>query len=466
MAVFGAFVSNRDDAFRAVQAACVIRDALVGLNVDLERGFGVRLDIHTGIATGEAVVVAAPGAGARVVGDVVHTAARLQSNAEMHQILVSDATARLVAGGVRMEAVAPLRLKGKRELVTAWRVVELLDGTLQDDLLPLIGRDAELGRLLATYARARQDRRCALVTVLGSVGIGKSRLVREFLAAPAAAGAAVLRGTCQAYGVGLTYRPVAEVVRSLPGGWAEAVSVLEAGHPDARQAIRALSVALELHEEDGCSVGVAEIAWAFRCLVEALGRRGPLIVVFEDLHWAEPTLLSLIGEVVGGTADSEVLVVCTARSETAGPVTAWAGELAASVTSQSVTSQSVVLELDPLTTAQSRVLVALLAEQGEVTAQSAPAATAVRSADRTDEALERIVQECDGNPLFAELLLESPFGDGDVRAEGVPTTVRVLLAAWLDRLPATDREVLERAACVGGTFTLGTSARWRRTRRP
>lgn len=434
MAVFGAFVSHEDDALHAVQAACAVRDALAGVNAGLERDLGVRIDIHCGIASGEAVVARAAGGSARVVGDVVHTAARLQSHAQAHEILIGDETARLVGNWVGMEAMAPLRLKGKRELVAAWRVTGLLDDTGQEDRVPLVGREAELHRLVAELSSARRDRRCRLVTLTGPTGIGKSRLVREFLAAPSAASAVVLRATCQPYGAGLAHRPMAEAVRSLPGGWEEAAGVLDALHSSAGRAVTALAVALGIKEENGLPVSVDEIAWAFRCLLEALGRRTPVILVLEEFHWAEPTLLDMIGETADGVSDAEVLIVCVARPETGeapdDPGEALGGALA--------------LRLDALTREQSAELVGRLADRSEVTAQEAVC---------SDDMLAWVVRECDGNPLFAELLLEA-LADNRSAVQGLPTTIRVLLTAWLDRLPTTDREVLERAASVGGSFTV------------
>ncbi|MGW6687048.1 AAA family ATPase [Streptomyces sp. NPDC054961] len=450
MAVFGAFVSHEDDALHAVQAACAVREALAAVNAGPEREPGVRLEIHCGIATGEAVVAGAAGGGARVVGDVVHTAARLQSHARAHEILIGEGTARLVGGGVRLEAVAPLRLKGKRDPVTAWRAVRLLDGARQEDLVPLVGRQDELGALTAAFADVRRARRCRLVTVTGPAGIGKSRLVREFLAAPAAAGAVVLRGTCQPYGAGLAHRPLAEAVLSLPGGWEESASTLAALRPSADRAVTALAVALGVRSETGLPVSVEEIGWAFRRLVEALGRRDPLILVLEDCHWAQPALLGMIGETARGVTGSEVLIVCAGRPEMGGPASG-AQAPGASRTPASgapwadgdTLGGALPLDLEPLLPEETERLVGLLADRAEVAAQEGA---------RTEEALAWVVQECDGNPLFAELLLED-LADGRSAVQGIPTTVRVLLTSWLDRLPAGDRAVLERAAGVGGSFT-------------
>ncbi|EST38809.1 hypothetical protein N566_05525, partial [Streptomycetaceae bacterium MP113-05] len=445
MAVFGAFVSHDDDALRAVQAACTIREALAELNAGLEQAVGVRIDIHCGIATGEAVVSGAANGGARVVGDVVHTAARLQSQARPHEILISDETARLVGAWVRREAVGPLHLKGKREPVTAWRVVGLLDAPDQEDLTAMIGREDELARLNDAFTVACRTHRGRLVTVSGSAGVGKSRLVREFLRGPPAGQATVLSGACQPYGSGLVHRPLAEAVRSLPGGWEQAVALLEEHHVNAARAVTALGVALGAREENSLPVSVTEIGWAFRCLLEVLGRRSPLVLVLEDVHWAGPTLLDMIRETAEGVRDADVLVVCLRRPDEApgGPPGTASGRRNTTSAPYPVPDRSAELTLGPLSSEQTAELVARLADRSEVTPQLA---------HTSEETLAWVVRECDGNPLFAELLLED-LADGRSAARGLPTSIRVLLTVWLDRLPETDRAVLERAAGAGGSFT-------------
>ncbi|MBT2467020.1 AAA family ATPase [Streptomyces sp. ISL-66] len=462
MAVFGAFVSHEDDALHAVRAACAVREALAAVNAGPEREPGVRLEIHCGIASGEAVVAGAVGGGARVVGDVVHTAARLQSHAQAHEILIGDGTARLVGNGAHLEAVAPLRLKGKRDLVTAWRVVGLLDGTVQQDSVPLVGRTSELDALIRVFAEVRHERRCRLVTVTGPAGIGKSRLVREFLASTTAAGAVVMRGTCQPYGAGLAHRPLAEAVLSLPGGWEESASTLRALRPSADRAVTALALALGVRTETGLPVSVDEIGWAFRRLVEALGRRHPLILVLEDFHWAQPTLLDMIGEIAQGVTDSEVLIVCAGRPEPGAPGavpsrTSLSGAARADDGSLDgspggAPGGALALHLEALPLQETERLVGLLADRADRAEVAEVAEVTAQETACTQEALARVVQECDGNPLFAELLLEDLVG-GRSAVQGVPPTIRVLLTSWLDRLPPSDRAVLERAAGVGGSFT-------------
>nr|WP_240799275.1 adenylate/guanylate cyclase domain-containing protein [Streptomyces sp. A0958] len=430
MAVFGAFVTHEDDALHAVRAACAVREAVTAIGTGVVGSAAeARLDTHCGIASGEAVVAGLLGGAARVVGDVVHTAARLQSHAAPHEILVSDETARLVGARVRMEAVAPLRVKGKRDPVPARRVLAVLDGASRQDLVPLVGRDAELGALVRELQAAHRERRSRVVTVTGAPGVGKSRLVREFLAGHGAdQGSVVLRAACQAYGAGLAHRPLAEAVWTLPGGWEEAKGALETLRPSTDRAVTALAVALGLCTESGLPVSVDEIGWAFRRLLEALGRvRGaPVVLVLEDFQWAQPTLTDMVADLGEATRDTGLLVLCVARSDAAAPP-----------------GTGLALRLGALPRAETERLVGLLADRAEVAAQEAVA---------TAGELDRVVRECDGNPLFAELLMEDPAGHRSVD-QGVPTSIRVLLTASLDRLPATDRAVLERAAGAGGSFT-------------
>ncbi|MEY9872131.1 class 3 adenylate cyclase [Streptacidiphilus sp. MAP12-33] len=438
MAVFGGLVSHEDDALRAVQAAAAILDALDEGNTRLADEYGVRLGVHCGIATGEAVVVGSVGGGVRVVGDVVPTAARLQSQAQAHEVLVGAETARLVAGRVRLERLPDLTLRGKREPVPAWRMLGALRGDEHEDLpaaVPLVGRDRELRLLEGEWEQARYEGRCRLAVVTGPAGIGKTRLLREFTDRSAGRGHLVLRGACQPYGAGLTYRPVAEAVHSLPDGWDEAVRVLRADHPNAERAVAALAVAVGRDHGAAAGAGrsgvsVPEIAWAFRGLVEVLARRRPVVLAVEDVQWAEPTLVELLTGVAAHARGAGALVVCAARSEEASPGQGLAG-----------LADAATVRLGPLGGPETRRLVALLAERAEVTAQQA-----------TDGRLRRIAEECAGHPLLAELLTDG-LAEGLPVGGAVPTSVRVLLSAWLDRLPPTDRAVLERAACVGGSFT-------------
>ncbi|MET8867761.1 AAA family ATPase [Nonomuraea sp. NPDC004580] len=421
MAVFGVPASREDDALRAVRAAHAALGRVRRLSDDLAPTHGIRLEVHCGIAAGEAMVIDLPGADLRVTGDTVNTAARLQSAAGAGDILMGDEVARMVRAYAQVEPVPPLRLKGKRAPVRAWRLLSLgAPGAARaDDQAPLIGREEEARQLRQAYGRAARDRRCCVVTLLGLPGIGKSRLVRDFTGGLPAQ-TPVLVGRCPSYGAGITYRPIAEMLEALNGDWPLVAPELE---PASVRALHGLAAT------DGTS-GVEEIARAVRGLFEALARRRPLVVIWEDLHWAEPTLLDLIEQLAARLIDVPVLLVCVARPELLDLRPTWGGGMACAY----------ALELGPLDPGEMRALVACLAPpSGEVVAHGA------------DPLLDRVAEGADGNPLFAELMLETLAEEG--ADAPLPPTVQALIAARLDRLGDGERDVLERAATIGQVFT-------------
>ncbi|MFJ7949304.1 adenylate/guanylate cyclase domain-containing protein [Streptomyces sp. NPDC096354] len=428
MAVFGAYDSSEDGATRAVEAALTIRSSMDELNVRLEENIGVRLDIRCGVHSGEAVVVQSAGLREpRVIGDVVNTAARLQSAASVNEILVGESTAHLVGARLRVEAARSVMLKGKREPVPTQSVVGLSEESPARDLAPMIGRETEGTQLNDAFIRSQRTNRAQLVVVSGPPGIGKSRIVREFIERRATNGH-VLQAVCPTYGRGLTYQPLADLVRCLSDGWNTVVRLLQAEEAAGDRAINALATALDMQPGQEHISGVADITWAVRCLMTALARQGPLIVVLEDLHHAEPTLLDLIHAVVGGI-DAAVTVVCTTRPDLYLAAPGWGTDL----------RHSVRLELSGLSGPYIERLLHDLSIRAEPHVRLPGAA------------VSRIVQRCEGNPLYAELLFAAS-GAGDAQA-GLPSTLRVLLESWLDRLPAHDREVLRRAATMGSTFS-------------
>ncbi|WP_167530421.1 AAA family ATPase [Microbispora hainanensis] len=434
MAAFGIPAGREDDALRAVRAAHAALQRVRALSEDLAPTHGIRLDVHCGVSAGEAVVIATPGADLRVIGDTVNTAARLQSAAGVGEILVGDEVARMVRAQARLEPVPPLTLKGKSNPVRAWRVTSLEPDTgHDDDRIPLVGRADEIGRLRAAYREAVRDRRCRLVTVLGVPGIGKSRLVRDFVH-ELPAGATVITGRCRSYGVGITFRPIVEMIESLGDDWREIQPSLETS---SSATLRGLATAdASRAPRTGEDAGVEEISRAVRALFEALARRGPLVAVWEDLHWSEPTLLDLIDDLAAWLADVPVLVVRVARPELLEARPAWGDD----------TDRAAAFELAALDAAQMERLVA------ELAAHRLPDAEVVAHDLAAGPALcRRVARSSDGNPLFAELLLETLAEEGEDAP--LPPTIQALLGARLDLLDEGERDVLERAATIGQVFT-------------
>jgi class 3 adenylate cyclase len=455
VAVFGAVVSHEDDAVRAIRAAASSLARLAALSAELAaRGPG-ELAARCGICSGEVMVVIAPGQDVRVVGDAVNTASRLQNAARPGRILISAPTAALARADVALQPVPPLRLKGKAEPVPAWEVADPFTAgpAPRTRQAPLIGRDAELGELARGLRRAARDRQPSLALVLGPPGIGKSRLVREFLTGLAPAAATVLSGRCSAYGRGITYRPLAEMIRGYPGGWAE-VSRLISGSPGAGTlAVRGLAAVAGPPPGQGpdraagtgrispdidpgpygksgslAAAGVEEIGWAVRCMIRVLGSSRPIVLVWEDLHWAEPTLLDLIEQVAQALDDVPVLQIGVARTELLETRPAWAR----------AGKSAVVLELPPLTAGQTATLVTELALTADVYAH------------QQDDVHAQVAARCEGNPLFAELMLDVLAGAAPGAA--TPPTIQALLGARLDQLPSGERLALDMAAVIGREF--------------
>ncbi|MEV7801980.1 AAA family ATPase [Microbispora sp. NPDC088329] len=434
MAAFGIPAGREDDALRAVRAAHTALLRVRELSEGLAPTHGIRLDVHCGVSAGEAVVIATPGADLRVIGDTVNTAARLQSAAGVGEILVGDEVARMVRTQARLEPVPPLTLKGKSNPVRAWRVTSLEPDPAHDDgQIPLVGRAAEFGRLRAAYRETVRDHRCRMVTVLGVPGIGKSRLVRDFVQ-ELPAEVTVLTGRCRSYGTGITYSPIVEMVESLGDDSPDVLPALEAA---SGATLRGLVTAdASRAPRDGENAGVEEISRAVRALFEGLARRGTLVAVWEDLHWAEPTLLDLIDDLATWLVDVPVLVVRVARPELLEARPAWADDA----------DRAVAFELGALDAAQMERLVA------ELAANRLPEAEVVTHDMAAGPALcRRVAESSDGNPLFAELLLET-LAEGGEDAP-LPPTIQALLGARLDRLDEGERDVLERAATIGHVFT-------------
>ena len=322
MAAFGIPSVHEDDALRAVRAAAEMRERLEALSEELERDLGVRLRSRTGVNTGEVVVSERDPDRALVLGDAVNVAARLKQAAEPGVVLLGESTYMLVRDAVRAEPVEPLSLKGKSQRVPAFRLLDVLpnvSGYARRFGTPLVGREDELLVLRKAFERAVRDRRGYLVTVFGPAGIGKTRLAKE-LAASVAGEAAVLTGRCLSYGEGISYWPIREMVNEATGE--RPLADLLAGEDDANAVASRVAAAIGVNESAGLA---EETFWAIRRLFEALALRKPLVLVFEDLHWAEPTLLDLVEHVPDSSRDAPILLFCLARPELLDKRPTWGG---------------------------------------------------------------------------------------------------------------------------------------------
>jgi class 3 adenylate cyclase len=440
VAVFGVPQLHEDDALRAVRAAGEMRSRLVDLNELLGAEWGVELEARMGVCTGEVVV----GAGQQVVlGDVMNTAARLEQAAEPGEILVADETWVLVRDAVAGESV-DLVVKGKAASVRAWRLRAVgreVSGHRRRFDRPLVGREREVRVLQEAFGRAVEENRLQLVTIIGEPGIGKSRLVAEFeeWVEGRAGGVVCRRGRCLAYGDGIGFWPLAEIVKQQ----------LEIAETDSEDRARArLAVAVEgmqdapwLGARLAPLVGLAaepgqreEVFTAWQRFFDEVAARTPLVLVIEDLHWAVPAMLAFVQHLVEWSTGVPILVACTARPELFEAHSSWAGGLANATT----------LALRPLNRDDTtRLADALLAEF-------------VASADVTDALIER----CAGNPLYAEEYARL-LADRASEAAGdlvMPETVRALIGARIDSLPDERKELLHDAAVVGKVFWAGALA--------
>ena len=444
MAVFGVPAVREDDALRAVRAANDMRGALAEVNEQLRRRYGLTLQTRTGVNTGE-VIVGDPSQGHGFVsGDAVNVAARLEQAAPRGDILIGERTLELVRHAVSAEAVPPLELKGKSGRVPAFRLLGVQDAPQLGDRglsSPLVGREGQLRQLTAALERALGQRGCELVTILGPAGIGKSRLTHEFTESVRER-AAVVTGRCLSYGEGLTFWPLREVVAALigipDGGGTHEVQArlarLVEGDDDAAVIVERVSGALGWSEAPADPEGTL---WAVRKLLQAAAKR-PLILVFDDVHWAEPILLDLIEHLAGTLDGVPVLIVALARGDLLDVRPDFGRDAER-------------LLLGPLDDEDSTRLVEHLLGDEDIAADLA----------------HRVGERAEGNPLFvAELvrmlvderrLERTEAGLSAVRPSllSLPPTIHALLAARIDRLEPEDRDAVEAGAVIGRPFGVG-----------
>ena len=384
VAWFGVPSVREDDALRALQAAAAAVAAA-----------GVRV----GVASGEALV----GGGARPVGSVALEAEELARGAAAGAVVLSPLTERLTRGEAAVEALEGGPAYGLVSLEPAERGPET----------PFVGRDHELARLEEAFAGVVRRGACALVTVFGAAGLGKSRLAAELPSR--LPGARVLSVRCMPRGERRTFGPLGQIVAALGGRCA--LTGLLAGVPQGEIVAERLAAAI-----DGTSLApAAETAWATAQLLSTLAVERPVALVVDDLHWAEPIFLDLLDSLVDHLRSRPVLVVCFARPELLDDRPGWGGGQPSSTT----------LPLEPLTTTEAEELVSSRDDR-------------VPAADRA-----RVIETAEGNPLFVEQLLASLAYEGSL---ATPPTIQALLSARLDRLGEVERSVVQTASVVGDEF--------------
>jgi class 3 adenylate cyclase/tetratricopeptide (TPR) repeat protein len=452
MALFGAPVAHEDDPERAVRAALAIREAVAGLN---EENPGLDLRVRIAVNTGEAMIAlgARPSEGeGMAAGDVVNSAARMQSAAPVGGILVGETTYRATRQAIEYRDAEPIVAKGKTEPVPVWEAVAArwrfgvdvaqLGGS------ELVGRGEELDLLRDALSRARRERASQLVTLVGEPGIGKSRLVFElFKAVDAEPDLTYWRqGRSLPYGEGVTFWALSEMAKSHAGvletdsaaaaeeKLRQAVAEAIADPVDAEWALAHLRPLVGLGDDvELTSDSRAEIFAAWRKFFEALAEKRPLVLVFEDLQWADDGLLDFVDHLVEWASGVPLLCVCTARPELLERRPDWGGGKRNATT----------VSLSPLSDDETARLVhALLG-------------TAVLPAELQSTLLAR----ASGNPLYAEefarLVEERRGADGDLP---LPESVQGIIAARVDALPTEEKELLQDAAVVGKVVWVGTVA--------
>ena len=419
MAAFGIPQAHEDDAERAVRAGLAILDAVEELG----------LQARVGVESGE--VVADDAEATFATGEAVTLAARLEQAAEPGQLVLGPGAHRLTLGRIEVEELGPVELKGLDKPLWAWRAIGTSQpGGVRPRTLqaPLVGRDSELELLSNTYDRALRDRRAHLFTIYGEPGVGKSRLASEFV--EGLEGATVLPGRSLPYGEGVTYWPLAEMVKCAAGIADDdpldvAIEKLRAFCEDEAVA-DLLGLASGVLEAVQSQSSAQEIAWAAREWAQRVAQEQPLVLVFEDIHWAEEPLLELIEHLATWVREAPLLLVCLARPELLDLRPDWGGGRV----------RATAIELEALRRDESEQLVEALLEDGEL----------------TEEARQELLDKTEGNPLFVEETMRMLAEEGVQSVNRIPDTLQALIAALIDRLPAPAKALLQRAAVIGRIF--------------
>jgi class 3 adenylate cyclase/tetratricopeptide (TPR) repeat protein len=460
MAIFGAPVAHEDDPERAVRAAVGMQAAMGQLNQRLLSDHGIEFALCVGINTGE-VLAGKVGEDYTVIGDAVNVASRLQTSASPGTITVGERTQRATSGVVEYVPLEPLELKGKAEPVAAWRVVGLSEqhtgvARRSHRQAPLVGRADEFAALQMLYSRVARNAGPHLATVFGQAGVGKTRLLREFERSLDSRDppVRVCGGRCLSFGTSVVYWPLSEMLRAECGivdgdptevAWSKLSmrlgSLLE-GDGDEDEAARRIAPLARLlgievpgmasaPEEEDAQSARESFFGAVRAYLEALAQGEPLVVAWEDIHWADEGMLDLI-EYLSQWLRAPVLQVCLARDELLERRPGWGASR------RSTTS----LFLDPLAPADTRELIAAL----------------LRDAGAKPDVVDVLAARAEGNPLFAEEMVQRLAEEGSSKAAELPDTVQGLLAARLDSLEPLERHLVAHAAVVGRVFWEGALA--------
>ena len=419
MAAFGIPQAHEDDAERAVRSALLI----------LETVGELELEARIGIESGE--VVADSSDSTFATGEPVNIAARLQQQAQPGQVLLGPGTHRLTLGRIEAEELGPIELRGLEQSLWTWAALGVSGRRARTAVeAPFIGREAEHELLENTFARAVRDRRAHLFTVYGDPGVGKTRLTQEFLSS--LEGATVLSGRALPYGESITYWPLAEMVKA-------SADIADDDPLDvAIEKLRACCPAEAVADLLGLATGVLEavhgersqqeIAWAAREWAELMAAVQPLVLVFEDIHWAEEPLLDLIEHLASWVRGAPLLILCLSRTELLDIRPEWGGGRV----------RATAIELEPLGATESEELVDALLE-----ATQGPIGDGVRRI---------LLDKTEGNPLFLEETVRMLAENGGRPPAQIPDTVQALIAARIDRLGPQPRIVLQRASVIGRTF--------------
>jgi class 3 adenylate cyclase len=462
VALFGAPIAHEDDPERAVRAAFAVTKAIEELNASDE---WLNLNIRTGVNTGDAIVVLGSNPGEEIgeaAGDVMNTAARIQGAAPINGIVVGELTYEATKHAIEYVEGEPVTAKGKAEPVRVWEAIKAREVPTRREVRrgTLVGRDAELEKLLGLWEHVVTDRLPGMATVIGNAGIGKSRLLEEIATRIGDEGT-IVWGRCLPYGEGITYWAITEILKGLAGilqsEGADQIStklgaLLESIGEDNLDELRTMAAAASNVLGVGTTprgtystteITQAELHWGIRRILQLLARRRPLVLIFEDLHWAEPTLVELIRYLAADELDARLLIVASARPELKESTPALLRER----------ERQVAVELEPLDAEVGRTLL------GELLGPEALA---------DGSAVDALLKSTGGNPLFLEETVQMLTERGVVDSTGwhvkegeplpIPNSLQSLIGSRLDQLVPPERRVAQHASVVGSVFWSGAVA--------